>query len=200
MIATYDFKTQLAFSRGVRESVDIDTIRKMIDGCQSVIKTNEQDDRAGIDYIAKLRRGADILIDAKARAGEIKKYWKNGPEVALETWSVIPSSSCPLGKAGWTLSEQKQTDLILFTFDPVDTNECFLVSFQLLRMAFRRNVEQWKKTYKVQPQSSGAWQSECVFVPYVVVEQALMQVQRGYICDVTQVPEYSGIYSSMRMN
>lgn len=82
------------------------------------------------------------------------------------------------GKVGWTLSESSGVDYILFTFDPADTPEVFLYPFQLLRMAFRRNLKTWQKGYKVDKQNSGQWRSECVFVPESVVWDGIYQAMR----------------------
>lgn len=165
-------------SLGTRKETDIATIASMLDGCVSVAKTDAQLDRLGVDYAATLRGGAQVLIDAKAREKGAKRYWKDGPDVALETWSVCPSER-NAGKKGWTLCQSKQTDFILFTFDPIDTDEVFLVSYQLLRTAFARHKEEWMRRFKHARQSSGGWTSECVFVPWRVVEQALLAAQRG---------------------
>ena len=188
MIRKYDFSERMAFSRGARENFDIQTLLAMIDGCVRVEKTDTRLDKGGVDYVATLRNGAQVLIDAKARDKGCSKYWKkNGPEVALETWSVKPDSSNNFnGKTGWTLCEKKQTDLILFTFHPTDTMETFLVSYQMLRIAFRRHLKIWKSSgLLLATQRSDTWFSECLFVPWnrwdgiPGVEDALIAAQRG---------------------
>lgn len=175
----YGFDTKMAFSRGVREATDLETIRAMICGCDSVVKANERMDKIGIDYIATLRRGREIYIDAKAREVGCSKFWKNGPEMALETWSVVPENGYP-GKVGWTLDEAKQTELVLFTFDPTDHKNCYLVSFQLLRMAFRSYLPEWRNVYQKAtqktPGNGGGWRSQCIFVPVYAVYEAINDV------------------------
>lgn len=175
-------------SLGTRKETDIATIASMLDGCVSVTKTDAQLDRLGVDYVATLRGGAQVLIDAKAREKGAKKYWRDGPDVALETWSVCPNGK-HAGKEGWTLCQSKQTDFILFTFDAIDADEVFLASYQLLRTAFARNKEEWMRRYKHARQSSGGWTSECVFVPWRVVEQALLAAQRGRALHAKPEPE-----------
>jgi hypothetical protein len=179
---TYSMDERLGFSRGVRESTDLATIKKMIPGCVSVVKTDEQQDKNGIDYIATLRRGREINIDAKAREAGCSVYWNDGPEVALEIWSVKPLNG-HRGKTGWTLDESKETELVLFTFDPQDCPNCYLVSFQLLRIAFRKNILKWIDTYRVATQKSKEngrmWQSQCVFVPVDTVYDAMRDVSIG---------------------
>lgn len=184
-MAFYDFCGQLEFSKGQRQTTDLDTIKAMIDGCASVQVADRNLDRQGIDYIATLRGGAEIFIDAKAREKGCSRFWKSGPEFALEDYSVVPRFPGDPGKAGWTLDESKKTHLILFTFDPSDTDDCFLVSFQLLRMAFRRNYRTWKDQYKNDTQQSNGWKSHCIFVPASVVLDAIQQTSKGKITHVS---------------
>ena len=190
-VNTYGFGEQLAFSRGQREATDKDTIKKMIDGCVDCVKTDEATDKRGVDYVATLRRGARVLIDAKARQPGARKYWGPlGPDLALEIWSVIPGPDSTK-KTGWTLSETSEVGLILFTFDSSDTNDCFLVSAQHLRIAFRRSFALWTKLYKPQQQrtvsGSTSWLSESVFVPACVVLAAITDVSKGTL-KTTEAP------------
>jgi hypothetical protein len=89
-------------------------------------------------------------------------------------------------KVGWALCDKKQTDFILFKFSPADCKNVFLVSYQLLRMAFRQQRDSWSKCFKVDVQTTcdrktGAplWQSEAVFVPSNVLYAAMIQVSVG---------------------
>lgn len=179
----HDFSEKLAFSKGYRQDNDLEIIRTMLDGCNLVVKTNDADDRAGVDYIATLRNGARVLIDAKARERGCSRFWHSGPELALEDWSVIPGGKYQTprerAKAGWTLCEKKPTDLILFTFDPSDSDEVFLFSYQLLRIAFRRNIGKWRERFKEDTQDSGSWQSHCIYVPATTVYTAMYEVSRA---------------------
>jgi len=183
----YDFEEQLAFSKGKRQKTDTATIQQMIAGCVSVEIAPTEMDRAGIDYIAILRGGAQIFIDAKARDAGCSQYWKDGPELALEDWSVIPENG-RRGKVGWTLDEGKQTNLVLFTFDLQDTEQCFLLSFQLLRVAFRHNYRQWREQYKNDTQCSNGWRSHCIFVPASAVFDAIQLASTGVIGAPTSNP------------
>lgn len=174
----HDFDEKLAYSRGVRESSDIDVLRQLIVGCVEIEKTTIEQDKSGVDYIAVLRSGAKVLVDAKTRTPGCSVYWKQGPELALETWSVFPTKERK-GKTGWTLSEKTEVDYILFTFSPGDTNSVFLYPFQLLRISFRRNLAKWKKKYKVDKQNSGDWRSECIFVPESIVWESIREVMQS---------------------
>jgi hypothetical protein len=182
-MSVYSFSEMLSYSRGVREQTDALTIQRMIAGCVEVCKTSERDDRAGVDYVAALRKGATVLIDAKTRKPGCSKYWRQGPELALEVWSVMPGGKYqmpePKKKVGWTLCEAKNVDYILFTFDPLDSREVFLYPYQLLRMTFRRMLPQWHMLYKKDVQDSGTWQSQCLFVPESVVWSELRNSMRA---------------------
>lgn len=177
----YDMQDMLAFSKGEALNTDTETLKAMLPGCISVEISTESTDRNGIDYIATLRKGARIFIDAKTRSQGCSRFWKvdaNGlkhPEIALELWSVKPNGKYKRteGKVGWTLCEKKQTDMILYTFDETDCRDVFLFSFQLLRMVFRRNCKEWMETFKVDVQDSGKWESQAVFIPVSVVFDAI---------------------------
>ncbi len=172
------FAETLAYSRGIRETSDLALIGELIPGCVGVEKTGVEEDKAGVDYYAYLRRDTCLKIDAKTRRPGAAQHWKWGePELALEVWSVVPSFYTD-GKPGWTLDESKDVDLILYTFDPTDSDEVFLLSFGMLRIAFVRFFHEWKDVYKIKPQDSGQWKSRAIFVPASVVIDAISQVSR----------------------
>jgi hypothetical protein len=179
----FNFSERLAFSRGRRESNDLESIKSLISGCIDVRKTDVDKDRIGIDYIATLRGGAEILIDAKTRDAGCSKFWKNGPELAPEIWSVMPGGKYNIpkenAKTGWTLSESNIVDYIYCTFDPSDSDEIFILPFQLYRIAFRKNLKLWIQKYGLpRPQDSGRWESRCIFVPADIVLNAITLVMK----------------------
>lgn len=179
-----DWVKLLRFSHGVRQQFDIDAIYNWIPGCESVYKSSTSLDRIGVDYVATLRGGTRILIDAKTRTPDSSRWWKQAtmPELALEIYSVKPNGLQP-GKVGWTLNESSAVHLILYTFDPSDTEAAYLLPFQHLRIAFRQNFHSWSKIYRRKDQVSrrGAmtWRSECMFVPAHIVLMAIDAVSRG---------------------
>ncbi len=193
---TYDFNHQLTWSLGQQRLSDIETLQAMIPGCVSVSDATRAQQGLGVDYVATLRKGAEILIDAKTRSAGCSKFWfpSGRPELALEFWSVMPDGKFNTpkdsAKTGWTLAEDKQTDLILFKFDPSDSQTVYLVSFQLLRMAFRANANEWRQRFKLDVQESSrngsGWQSEAVFVPATEVYEAMRRVSVGALVDSNQ--------------
>ncbi len=175
---------------------DKETIKAMLgESCVDVTKTTTDVDKTGIDYIATLRRGRMVTIDAKTREKGCSVFWKKKddkkePEAALEKWSVMPNGprlNTPRSRAkpGWTLDEFKRSEMILFVWDPEDSKEAFLVPFQPLRMAFQRNIKVWMAVYKVPPpqhtvkRDGSEWESQCVFVPIGVIWQAVIDVSSG---------------------
>src|SRR4030042_6046812 len=111
MSTIFNFEKKMAYSQGVQQASDIETIRSIITGCVSVKKTSTEVDRNGIDYIAELRGGAKIRIDSKTREIGCSQYWQNGePELAPEIWSVMPNGKYHIpreqAKTGWTLTER----------------------------------------------------------------------------------------------
>lgn len=176
-----DFAQTLAWSKGRRSDDDCATIANMLDGTATVAKcTDRALDARGVDYVATLRRGARVLIDAKGRRRGAARFWRYGePELALETDSVITDYQHEW-RIGWTLDESKVTDLILYHFEDVD--ECYLIGFQHLRVALRRNYHLWTATYdwlyedNRDPATGREWRSRAVFVPASIVIGAVAEV------------------------
>lgn len=201
----YDFAERLAFSHGRRAGVDTHTLKDLIPGCVEVRKNDVTKNDRGVDFIATLRGGAELNIDHKARDVGCSRYWRyvqpelalgfgegtspqsmtggREPELSLETWSVCPEHGGS-GVAGWTLDESKLTDYTYHTFDLSDSDEVFLLPFQLLRMAFRNNHKTWCEAFRVErqvtPSEKGrnGWTSECVFVPAWCVVDAIKSEMR----------------------
>ena len=183
-MTVHDFRTDLAFSQGiVRETCEA-TIMEMLTGCVAIEKSNLPDDRNGIDYWATLRGGARIGIDHKTRRKGCSRHWNNGPELAPEIWAVVPGGrSAP--KPGWTLDESKETDLVLCTFDPSDSEQAFLLPYQHYRLAFRKYLISWTTRFRVAIQPNDCWNSECVFVPAWCILDAIKEVS------ATEDPEWN---------
>jgi len=184
---TYGFQERLDFSQGAKCDSDSETIMSLLHGCASVTPNTGTGNDCGIDYIATLRRGAEVMIDAKTRAAGCSKYWRGEPELAIEIWSVMPGGKFQTcyGKAGWTLDESKKTDMVLYTFSPLDSPMAFLIPFHSLRMAAVRNVRTWREAYKVDIQETNegrrGWESQAVFVPASVVIKAMEETYSSNI-------------------
>lgn len=180
----FDFNERLEFSRGETDSVYPDAIKSLLPGCEKVEEPSVEMNKLGVDFVATLRRGAQLFIDVKRRDKGCSKHWKRSPrtgsvdpEVSLEIWSVKPTAD-RAGIAGWTLDESKITDYTFHVFDPSDSRESFLLPFQLLRVSFIKNFQSWVRQYSHGVQSSGGWESECLFVPASTVLGAIQLQMR----------------------
>lgn len=167
----YDFTERLKWSEGFLQN-DIEHILKArIPACVGVERAQNMDDRNGTDYWA-LRVGLPSLsIDVKVRDTDYALRGKD--DLALETWSKIDD------KLGWTRDTTKRTDFIMWHWR--DTKRFLLVSFPILCMVFTHYWQIWQTTYQTATQTSGAWQSECVFVPRAVVMDKVLAWSSGTI-------------------
>ena len=185
-MAVNDFNKCIRVASGARQTKDMDLLEQIIPNAVSVVKTTLADDKRGFDYVLTLDDGHQIKVDAKTRRAGCSRYWKHGPELALETWSVYPNGNLK-GKIGWCRSTKSPVDMILFTFDPKDCAWSYLLPFQHLRSAFEHNLKNWIDTYGERVQNSKAkggrtWQSRALFVPASIVLAAItdrMVVGRG---------------------
>lgn len=168
-----DFAEQLAWSDGIAPDGVERILRDRIPGCVAVRRANVREDRNGTDYWAvRIEPLRPLSVDLKAR----REDWaaRGEDDLALETWSVIGE------RVGWTRDISKQTDFILWYWS--DTRRFCLVPFHALCRVFRSRWKEWSAMYHVPPpQDSGGWQSECVFVPRVVVQDAITRWQNGVV-------------------
>lgn len=167
------FTEDLEFSQGGRMQTDMDILKQSIRKCVSVKKTSIEEDKKGVDYIVTLEDGATIRVDAKRRRKGASKSWtrRDEPELAIETWSVITTDG--QRKKGWTFNTGKECDLILYVFDPEDTDKYYLIPFPLLRQASINNLVTWDYRYRQRTQRSIGWKSKCMMVPASVVLEAV---------------------------
>lgn len=178
-MTAHNFNNKLQCSKGVLSESIEDTIKAMLPGCVDVDGASEDEDKNGIDYWAHLESGHSVAIDVKTRERGCKKFWQNGlPELALEVWSNVSRKTI-----GWTLDVSKKTEYVFYIFDQSDSNECFLIPFQLLRSAFKKNGRDWynefgSKIQKSTDANGNTWQSEAIFVPAPVVLSAVFDVMK----------------------
>lgn len=150
-------------------------LERHIPKCIGIRKTDIEQDKSGVDYVADIDGGAQVLIDAKTRMKGSRRFWKNGePELALEVYSVYETR-----KLGWTLSGSTNVDYILYTFDKSDHDKYYFLPFQLLRKTFWENGKEWARAYGVKWQTSDSWHSSAIFVPVSVVLPAINQTMCG---------------------
>ena len=186
-------------SRAAQDIAAIMALLPSVERVEEVLDTGSKD--GGVDYLAHLKGGRAVPIDAKYRKAGAKKFWRYGePELPMERWSVVPDDQNK-GHLGWTLDTTKRTEMVLFTFAPEDSTNAYLIPFQPLRAAFLRMGAAWKSQYGRRgsqtndgdwfyEHSSGGhtgkpWQSAAVFVP---VTPLLDAVSRESTMNVETVP------------
>lgn len=168
-----DFNEKLRYSLGQQQIFDIQLLKQHIPKCTNIIKTDIEMDKSGVDYIAEISGGAQILIDAKTRMRGCSKYWNGEPELAIEIWSVVEKK-----KVGWTFNDNTLVDYILYTFPDEDCKEYFFLPFQLLRKAAIENYFSWCQKYRVKDQLNNGYTSRAVFVPANIVIDAINNAMR----------------------
>ena len=174
-----DFQQKLRYSLEVQQKFDIAILKNHIPDCVSIEKTDEKTDKQGIDYVATLKNGAKIYIDAKTREKGCSRYWRGEPELAIETYSVIKEwNGIEIGNTGWTFKTDSDVDYILYTFPEKDCKEFFFIPFQLLRKAAIENYHLWKSKFPTKRQANKSYQSEAMFVPANVVLEAVTNTMR----------------------
>ena len=170
----YDFFERLEWSNGHMSGGIERILKARIPACIDIEKASLQQDKDGTDYWAiRSHPLRQLSVDVKIRDED----WatRGFDDLALETWSVLHSA------IGWTRNPKKHTDFILWYWQ--DTRRFCLVPFQPLCKAFSREWETLREKHKVATQSSGDWQSECVFVPRVYVHDMITRWQNGRIPD-----------------
>ena len=134
-----------------------------VPGAVRVEKASEQEDKKGTDWWIILSNGDRLAVDCKVRESDWAQ--RGHDDLALETWSVIEANV-----PGWTRSEKKRTDYILWLWK--ETGRWCLIPFPMLCKVFSLRWEEWSKTYKVAKQRTPGlrpYHSECVFVPRRIV-------------------------------
>jgi hypothetical protein len=167
----YNFAERLAWSDGYQKA-GIDAILKArIPGCVDVKRADSKSDRQGTDYWATRIGLPPLSVDVKVRDTDFAVRGED--DLALETWSVVDK------RPGWTRDAKKRTDYVLWYWQ--DTGRFFLASFPALCKVFASYWRAWRETYKRKVQQSDGWQSECVFVPRLVVIEKLSAWQCGVV-------------------
>ena len=168
----FSFSEQLAFSEGNSGSMSIaDVLLSAIPGALAAHRAHPANDRLGIDWFVEMPNGRLLAVDAKVRSED---YWatKGKDDLALEIWSVCGK------KIGWTLDTSKATDYILWLW--TTTGRWALFPFPMLCGVATANMPTWKARYGSCKQYSGAWTSECVFVPRKEVWSAIYKLYGGH--------------------
>lgn len=173
-----DFLQDLQFSVEASQlDTDKDILRRYFPEVDYVQKTGPEIDRLGVDYIVGLTGGTTVYVDVKTRRPGASKGWPVGspPLLALEHWSQYWGKGDARNRPGWTLDIRKQSQYIMYKFDPEDSLNVYIFPFLQLNKAFRHNFHDWRPLYERGPQrqARAGYVSRCMLVPADVVIQAV---------------------------
>lgn len=168
----YAFSERLRWAEGYMTDGIARILKARIPACYDIKRADTQSDKSGTDYWALRQNGLPALsIDVKVRSEDYALKGKD--DLALETWSVVGY------RPGWTRDSNKRTDYILWYW--TDTGRFFIVAFPALCKVFQEYWERWRSEYPTFQQSSGAWESECVFVPRAEVMRKVVAWSSGVL-------------------
>ena len=168
-VKDYSFQDRLAMSTGIAANNEVaEILVTCLPNINVVEKGQLSDDKRGVDYWAYRNGLSPLGVDCKIRELDpIQEYGSD--DLALEIWSVIGK------KVGWTADLEKCCDYILWFFVP--TKRWVLIPFPMLQSVFLANKDTWLGLYRHARQSTdnGRWESECVFVPRLVIWRAIYE-------------------------
>lgn len=173
----HDFRERLEFSARLSDEADwIDFYRGPWPDMEACVRLDGDSkwQRSGVDRVIFLPNGKQIYIDEKKRE-------KDYGDFLLEIWSVWLGPKNSRNKIGWTLDEKKQCDYVAYAVLPAA--KCHLLPNELLRIACRRRLREWKKMPDAYPKDApnrGYMTRNCA-VPWNVLYSALRQeMERGF--------------------
>lgn len=140
--------------------------------------TDVTQQKAGIDHRVHMRGGGCTLVDVKVR----EKFYE---DIALEVWSDVERRS-----PGWVI-KPLQCHYIAYAFPSVSL--CYLLPFQLLRLAYERNKLAWAEAAKAESDGfrianaqNRNYVTRSVVVPTTYLRDALADSMRVYSIDNAQ--------------
>ena len=164
---SYHFFDQKRMSEGIGSEKDTESfILARFPNAIKVEKAKPSDDRKGTDWWITMQSGEVESLDIKVR----KRDYSSNPlkdDLALEVWSVLNK------KVGWTRDTSKRTNWIMWKW--ADTRRFLLEPFPWLCSVFVENWKAWCEKYDapiqdtVDAKGNLLWQSQCVYVPRLVV-------------------------------
>ena len=188
----HSFQERLEFSLGVSSEGDwVSFYRRIWPDCLSIVRLDGDSDqqRHGIDRIVILPNGREITIDEKIRE-------KDFGDILLEEWSVadfdwVQRKIIRGRKVGWSLDPNKQCDYIAYAVLP--SGVCYLFPFELLRLSFQYNLENWKNLqgsrYPIAVANNG-YTTINVAVPWEILkEQIALQMRRRFARERIELPK-----------
>ena len=165
---SYNFDAQMRMSAGIGGEKDTGNfILSRFPNAVKIERAGQSDDRKGTDWWITMQSGEVESLDLKARKRDYAKNNPNKDDLALEVWSVLNK------KIGWTRDTSKRTNWIMWKW--ADTGRYVLIPFPWLCSTFTEKWQAWCEAYEAPIQNTVSakgillWQSQCVYVPRLVV-------------------------------
>jgi hypothetical protein len=139
--------------------------------------SHKANDLRGTDWWVE-HVGRHVSVDVKLRDKDHSIGSDPKDDVALEIWSVKEKE-----KVGWTRDASKRTDYVLWYWR--QTGRWRWAAFAILCGTFQRHWQAWVLEYgsckQFTPLETGGYHSECVFVPWAVLQHEMDRYCNGVV-------------------
>lgn len=137
----HDFQEQLSYSQTLNDEGHwVEFYRRMWPDAVQIVRIDKHSKYQlwGVDREILLPAGQRVTIDEKNRKTDYGDF-------LCEEWSVGTKTNGEyIGqKVGWTLDKTKRCDFIAYCIP--STHKCWMLPFQLLRIACHTKIESWKR-------------------------------------------------------
>jgi hypothetical protein len=160
-MTVHDFSVDLAYSETPENAAFWEQVYFcMIPGFvkRIAVTGNTEAQRRGVDALVYLANDRILRIDEKLRR-------ESYPDICLEY-----TSNSRTGAPGWVRKELN-VDYIAYGIEPLQ--QAYLLDFILLRRAWEKNGEQWKREYKRVKAINQGYETYSVPVPVAVLLRAM---------------------------
>lgn len=120
-------------------------------------RKNKQEQQEGKDKRIHLKNGKVILVEEKCRR-------KDYGDIFLETVSNTKTN-----KPGWI--ETCQSEYLMYFIEP--KRKVYLLPVELLKLAYRHNIQEWSKQYKIYAVPNKGYYSKGIGIPPEVLYAAI---------------------------
>lgn len=179
---THDFHERLEFSARLSdETAWVEFYQGLWADMVSATRLDRDSEwqRDGIDRVVFLSNGRQFLIDEKKREARDPRTGQPYVDVLLEEWSVFHGERDQRNKIGWALDRKKRCDYVAYAIPLAGI--CYLLPFELLRLAFTVNRSPWTRTYGTRDAKNSGYVTRNVPIPWKVLHTALVdQMHRGF--------------------
>lgn len=179
----YNFTERLNFSEGIELEEDLlKYLLKNIPNATDIQRAEKEDDKTGIDYWIFRKNLPPLAIDVKHRSFcPIQRWGKD--DACIETTSVYTGNPFPPWddqyrlKPGWTLDENKRTDIVIYTWPYNETlRRYWIVYFPLLCRAAKLNWRRWAEEYGEIATHNDLYLTLNIYVPRIEIVKAINQI------------------------